>query len=71
MALDLIYKPGISYKKAGVMVTGIVPEDAYQMTLFACENPKHHALMQHIDYLHKRFGPTQNKNRKSRLEQNL
>jgi DNA polymerase V len=55
--LDLIYKSGISYKKAGVMVTGIVPEDTYQMTLFACENPKHHALMQQIDYLHKRFGP--------------
>ena len=55
--LDLIYKPGISYKKAGVMVTGIVPEDAYQMTLFGYENPKHQALMQRIDYLHKRFGP--------------
>jgi len=55
--LDLIYKSGISYKKAGVMVTGIVPEDAYQMTLFNYENPKHQALMQRIDYLHKRFGP--------------
>ena len=55
--LDLIYKSGISYKKAGVMVTGIVPEDAYQMTLFSYENPKHQTLMQHIDYLHKRFGP--------------
>jgi len=55
--LDLIYKSGISYKKAGVMVTGIVPEDAYQMTLFTYENPKHQALMQRIDYLHKRFGP--------------
>ena len=39
------------------MVTGIVPEDAYQMTLFTYENPKHQALMQRIDYLHKRFGP--------------
>ena len=55
--LDLIYKSGISYKKAGVMVTGIVPEDAYQTTLFTYENPKHQALMQRIDYLHKRFGP--------------
>ena len=55
--LDLIYKSGISYKKAGVMVTGIVPQDAYQTTLFNYENPKHQALMQHIDYLHKRFGP--------------
>lgn len=55
--LDLIYKSGISYKKAGVIVTGIVPEDAYQMTLFTYENPKHQALMQCIDYLHKRFGP--------------
>ena len=55
--LDLIYKSGISYKKAGVMVTGIVPEDTYQMTLFTYENPKHQALMKRIDYLHKRFGP--------------
>ena len=55
--LDLIYKSGISYKKTGVMVTGIVPEDAYQTTLFTYENPKHQALMQRIDYLHKRFGP--------------
>ena len=55
--LDLIYKSGISYKKAGVMVTGIVPEDAYQTTLFTYENPKHQTLMQRIDYLHKRFGP--------------
>ena len=55
--LDLIYKSGISYKKAGVIVTGIVPEDAYQMTLFTYENPKHQALMKRIDYLHKRFGP--------------
>ena len=54
--LDLIYKPGISYKKAGVMVTGIVPKKIYQMTLFTYENPKHQALMQSIDYLHKRFG---------------
>jgi len=55
--LDMIYKSGISYKKAGVIVMGIVPEDTHQLTLFEYENPKHQALMQRIDYLHKRFGP--------------
>ena len=54
--LNLIYKSGVLYKKAGVMVTGIVPEDAYQMTLFNYENPKHQELMKRIDYIHKRFG---------------
>ena len=55
--LDLIYKSGIYYKKAGVMVTGIVPEASHQMSLFEYENPKHQALMQSIDRLHQRFGP--------------
>lgn len=55
--LDLIYKPGISYKKAGVVVMGIVPQQHRQLTLFEEENPKHQALMQAIDQVHKRFGP--------------
>lgn len=32
--LEMIYKPGYEYKKAGVIVTGIVPSTAVQQNLF-------------------------------------
>jgi len=55
--LERIYKNGIQYKKAGVMVTGIVPKNAQQLTLFDTEDARHDALMQRIDYLHRKYGP--------------
>lgn len=55
--LEQIYKSGIQYKKAGVMVTGIVPKTAQQLTLFDGEDSRHDALMQQIDSLHRKFGP--------------
>ena len=55
--LEQIYKSGIQYKKAGVMVTGIVPKTALQLTLFDGEDTRHDALMQQIDSLHRKFGP--------------
>ena len=55
--LEQIYKSGIQYKKAGVMVTGIVPKTAQQLTLFDGEDTRHDALMQQIDSLHRKFGP--------------
>ena len=55
--LERIYKNGIQYKKAGVMVTGIVPKSAQQLTLFDKEDTRHDALMQRIDHLHRKYGP--------------
>ena len=55
--LEQIFKSGIEYKKAGVMVTGIVPKVTQQLALFDEEDPRHNALMQHIDQLHRKYGP--------------
>ena len=55
--LERIFKDGIQYKKAGVMVTGIVPKNAQQLTLFDGEDSRHDALMQRIDQLHRKYGP--------------
>ena len=49
--LSLIYKKGYSYKKAGVIVMGITPENEKQLNLFSEENPKHKVLMQVVDKL--------------------
>ena len=54
--LEHIFKDGIQYKKAGVMVTGIVPKTAQQLTLFDGEDSRHEALMQRIDQLHRKYG---------------
>jgi DNA polymerase V len=50
-----IFKPGIKYKRAGVIVTGLVPNDNFQLNLFTRENPKHKPLMVAIDALNKKF----------------
>jgi DNA polymerase V len=40
--IDHIYIPGHEYKKAGVMLSGLVPEDSIQGNLFSSEsNPSH------------------------------
>ncbi|MCH3881548.1 MULTISPECIES: Y-family DNA polymerase [Tenacibaculum] len=54
-AVSTIFKKGIKYKRAGVIVTGIVPEDNYQIDMFSAENPKHKPLMQTIDKLNRTF----------------
>ncbi|WP_290697602.1 Y-family DNA polymerase [Lacinutrix sp.] len=50
-----IFKQGIKYKRAGVVVTGLVSEDSFQLDLFNAQNPKHQPLMQSIDYLNAKF----------------
>ena len=37
-AVKTIFKPGIKYKRAGVIVAGLVPNDNYQLNLFCQEN---------------------------------
>jgi len=54
--LELIYKEGYHYKKAGVIVMGITPEDTKQFSLFTNENPKLLPLMKTIDSLNKSIG---------------
>ncbi len=49
-------KKGILYKKAGVIVTGIVPSNSYQFNLFEKDNSKHIPLMDCIDNLNKKYG---------------
>jgi len=40
-----------------VIVTGIIPKNAQQLTLFDKEDARHDALMQRIDHLHRKYGP--------------
>lgn len=61
-ALMSIFKKGIEYKKAGVIVTGLVPIDNHQLHLFDAENPKHQPLMKSIDSLNAKY-----KNNKIRI----
>jgi len=42
LGLSKIYRDGFKYKKAGVIVSGIVPEDEYQLALFST-NPDNNA----------------------------
>ncbi|WP_159950074.1 Y-family DNA polymerase [Polaribacter septentrionalilitoris] len=54
-AVKTIFKKGVQYKKAGVIVSGLVPNDNYQLNLFLHENPKHKPLMAAIDKLNGKF----------------
>ena len=51
-----MHESGERYSKAGVIVTGIIPENQKQFHLFEDENPKHLKLMQVIDAIHKKTG---------------
>lgn len=55
-ALERIYRKGYDYKKAGVVLLDILPENQVQQALFENSNPKHISLMQTMDQLNQRFG---------------
>ncbi len=55
-ALKAIYKKGYHYKKAGVIVMGIVPDDNMQLNMFIDSNQKHRPLMSTIDKLNRKYG---------------
>lgn len=55
-ALEAIYLKGFYYKKAGVIVSGITPQNHKQMNLFIDEDPKHKNLMRTIDKLNTSLG---------------
>ena len=50
-----IFKTGVKYKRAGVIVMGLVPTSNHQLQLFNKENPKHKPLMQAIDSLNEKY----------------
>lgn len=54
--LQEIFEEGEIYKKAGIIVTQIIPQDQKQFNLFEEENPKHQKLMKVIDDFHKKTG---------------
>ena len=55
-ALEYIFKEGYHYKKAGVIVMDIRPEDQQQLNMFENSNPKHKPLMEAVDKLNKAIG---------------
>ncbi|MDO5978628.1 Y-family DNA polymerase [Flavivirga spongiicola] len=50
-----IFKKGIKYKRAGVIVTGLVPTSNHQLDMFETEDPKHKPLMDTIDTLNAKY----------------
>lgn len=54
-AVKTIFKKGVKYKKAGVIISGLVPNNNFQLNLFSEENPKHKPLMHAIDTLNKKY----------------
>jgi DNA polymerase V len=54
--IETIYKKGFHFKKVGVIVMELTPENEKQMNLFVDENPKHKTLMSTIDKLNTSLG---------------
>ena len=54
-AIESIFKKGIHYKKAGVVLTGIVPSHNRQLQMFDHEDPRHKPLMSTIDRLNNKY----------------
>lgn len=62
-AIDMLKKlhqgnENLKFKKAGVIVTGLIDENQKQFQLFDEENPKHLALMKVMDKLNYKIGET-------------
>ena len=56
IGLKAIFKEGYHYKKAGVIVMGLTPNNQTQLSLFNTSNPKHQPLMSVVDKLNKCYG---------------
>lgn len=56
--LEQIYKPGYKYKKAGIILTKLMPKDQIQLDFFKKheENPRHEAVMQTLDKINAKHG---------------
>tara|TARA_A100001011_G_scaffold390471_1_gene473962 strand:+ start:22006 stop:23211 length:1206 start_codon:yes stop_codon:yes gene_type:complete len=51
-----IYRSKIDYKKAGVIVSSLVPDDNYQLSIFEKQDYRHKPLMKTIDYINLKHG---------------
>lgn len=56
VGLKAIFREGYHYKKAGVIVMGLTPNNETQLSLFNTSNPKHQPLMSVIDKMNKSYG---------------
>lgn len=57
LALKSIFMEGYNYKKAGVIVSGIVPENAVQNCLFdEVDREKHSSVLNSVDKINERYG---------------
>lgn len=54
--LDQTFKPGFTYKKAGVMLSGIEPAGKGQLHFFKKENPRESKIMKAIDAINTIWG---------------
>lgn len=54
--LHELFEEGEIYKKAGVIVTQIIPQDQKQFHLFEEENPKHQKIMEVMDAYQRKTG---------------
>jgi DNA polymerase V len=60
-AAKALFRPGQQYRKAGIIVDGLVPNQSYQQDLFAMRNAstsKQNTLMRVMDQLNEKFGHT-------------
>lgn len=55
--LDEIYRPGFDYKKAGVLLTHIIPKAENQMDLFAKDPSDNEKLNEVMDIINQKYGP--------------
>jgi DNA polymerase V len=57
-AIEEIYRTGLYYKKAGVILSGLVPQDAIQQHLFETnqDDPRNKAISKTLDAINKRMG---------------
>ncbi|MBN2166953.1 MAG: Y-family DNA polymerase [Marinilabiliaceae bacterium] len=55
-ALEQIFIPGFSYKKAGVVVMNLSQETNKQLNIFQNSNPKHVPLMKVVDKINSTYG---------------
>jgi len=56
MGLKSIFKEGYNYKKVGILLTGLVPNDEIQGNLFIKPNEKNSKILKVMDRLNSRYG---------------
>jgi DNA polymerase V len=56
--LQELFQEGLEYKKAGIIVGDLIPENQRQFHLFEDEDPRHLPLMRAIDATNKKLGQT-------------